>query len=308
MEQGSWYLILNPQAGGGRGIKHEQEILQAISRRSLTCELYTTRCAGDATDAVQRAIEQGHRKIVVAGGDGTMNEVLNGIMQQNTVPSVSILLAQIPVGTGNDWRRTWNIGGSIQGAISLLENPATTIQDVAKITFQHQGHEKTQWFMNVAGCGFDAQVTLAANQAKSEGKSGLFTYISKLITTLSAYQEPRIRYRIDTKEYNNETFALLAGICKYAGNAMKLVPEADPRDGLFHLTVANKISKFKVIRNLHRLFTGSFIKLKEVKTFTCRELEILTPELQIQADGESIGHSPALFEISPRKLHIVIAR
>lgn len=307
MEQSRWYLILNPMSGGGKAAKSKAEILRELEAQSIAYECYETRSIEDATRATKLAIENGFRNFLVAGGDGTLNEVVNGMMQQTAVPISTLLLAQIPVGTGNDWRRTWKIPGSVKASITCLKHPKIAFQDVAKIDYYLEGKSKSSYFLNVAGCGFDAEVAIAANKAKAQGKSGFFTYISQLIITLSRYKEPVVRFKMDDSEQEAMLFALLAGICKYAGNAMKLVPEAQPDDGLFHLTIARKISRLKVIGNLGRLFSGSFVELKEVSSSTCKRLEVFTEGLSIQADGESIGQTPAIFEILPYQLQVVSA-
>ena len=306
MEQDIWYLILNPQAGGGKGAKLENKIYQHLKAAEIRFVVFKTNHAGEAIIASRNAVQEGYKKIVVAGGDGTLNEVANGILSQEYYPSVDILLAQIPVGTGNDWRRTWGIPKGLQESISLLRNPERTLQDVAKVTYQNSGLEESKWFINIAGCGFDAEVTLAANQKKAKGQSGFFTYISQLIKTLKQYKEPKMSFEIDSEKFEYDIFAILAGVCRYAGNSMLLVPDADPRDGYFHLTIAKKIKRTKVIRNLHRLFNGSFVDLEEVSVHQCKHLQIKTAGLPIQADGESIGETPAMFEIFEKKLQVVI--
>jgi diacylglycerol kinase (ATP) len=306
MEQDIWYLILNPQAGGGKGAKLEKKIYRQMHAAGIGFEAFKTNHAGEAQSAAVQAIEAGFNKIAVSGGDGTLNEVINGVMSQNVKPSEELLIAQIPIGTGNDWRRSWGIPKSIKESISLLRNPKSTLQDVAKITFQNAGVEESKWFINIAGCGFDAEVTLAANQKKAKGQSGFFTYIFQLIKTLKKFKEPKMVFEIDSQKYEDDIFAILAGICRYAGNSMLLVPDANPQDGLFHLTIAKKIKRTKVIRNLHRLFNGSFVNLEEVSVHQCKRLQIKTAGLPIQADGESIGETPAMFEIFEKKLHVVI--
>jgi diacylglycerol kinase (ATP) len=306
MEQDIWYLILNPQAGGGKATKLEKKIYLRMHAAGIGFEAFKTNYAGEAQTAAIQAIEAGFNKIVVAGGDGTLNEVINGVLSQKIKASEEILIAQIPIGTGNDWRRTWGIPKGIKESIALLQNPFSTLQDVAKVTYQNSGVKESKWFINIAGCGFDAEVTLAANQKKAKGQSGFFTYIFQLIKTLKQYKEPRMSFEIDSKKFEDDIFAILAGVCKFAGNSMLLVPDADPRDGFFHLTIAKKIKRIKVIRNLHRLFNGSFVNLEEVSVHECKRLQINTAGLPIQADGESIGETPAMFEIFEKKLHVVI--
>jgi len=307
MKSDDWYLILNPQAGGGKGARSKQKILEVLHHHRLPHILYETTAAGDATKVARDAISNGFRKIIVAGGDGTLNEVAAGIVGQDEVESHEITLGLIPVGTGNDWRRTWNIPESIDSAVKLLVGARTERQDAGRMEFHKNGQKQISYFMNVAGCGFDAEVAFAANRAKEQGHSGVLTYIGKLISTLVSFRTQPVKIWMDGESRQVELFAVLIGICKFAGNNMKLVPDANPSDGLFDITLATRISKLKVIANLPKLFNGKFVKLKEVQQYRCKTVKIeATSRALLQADGESVGEVPAEFFIIPSALTVVV--
>jgi len=276
-----------------------------LQRFGITYQLHETTGRGDATFAVKRAIESGFRNVIVAGGDGTLNEVAAGVLGQEFVKSTEVKLGIIPVGTGNDWRRTWGISNSITEAIKIIVSGKTVFQDAGKIQFRSEGKSLVSWFLNVAGCGFDAHVVFAANLAKERGHSGVLTYVSKLITTLVRFKHQQVTIWIDDHKWEVDLFAVLIGIGKFAGNNMKLVPNADPTDGYFDVTLATRISKLKVILNLPKLFNGKFIHLKEVHQVRCKTVRIDSDQtLFLQADGESTGEAPVLFEIIPNALCI----
>jgi diacylglycerol kinase family enzyme len=150
-------------------------------------------------------------------------------------------------------------------------------------------------------------VAYAANRAKENGQSGMLTYIGQLISTLYSYKEPRVKIWLDDRAFEVELFSILAGICKFAGNNMLLLPDAVPNDGLFDITLATKISKLNVVLNLPKLFNGKFVKLKEVKQFRCSKVRIESfPAIALQADGESIGETPVLFDVIPNAIRIVV--
>jgi YegS/Rv2252/BmrU family lipid kinase len=302
-----WFLILNPEAGGGKGRKLLPEIESALRQASLSYSLHITQSAGEAVSAVKSAIKKGYRKMIAVGGDGTFNETINGIIQQQIIPGAEITLALIPAGTGNDWPRTWQIPSDPLKAIQLIVRGNTTLHPAGLIKYHHGGIERQTWFVNVAGCGFDAEVAEAANKAKMQGKSGLLTYISQLAKTLFRFREAPAKVTINGEIIHLSLFAVLAGIGRYAGNGMKLVPGADPHSGQFSIALVRKINRIKIISNLHRLFTGSFTRLREVQQMRSDTLEVSSSQkLLLQADGESIGEAPVHMQIFANKIRLVV--
>lgn len=308
MIKDTWFLIVNPSAGGGKAQNHIHEIEMLLRERNIAFEIDVTACPGDASNIVVKAITDGFRKFIVAGGDGTLNEVANGILFQNTVPSTHIILAQLPLGTGNDWRRTYGIPDRLADCIDIIKKGKTIFQDAGLVHYSAQGKTNKKYFINVAGCGFDAHVTMDANQNKLKGKSGTMTYIGSLISSIYTYKEPKVRVEMDGKKTDLELFTLLAGICKYAGNKMKLVPHAIPNDGLLQTIKVRKISRLKIILNIARLFSGSFTKLAEVESGSCKNIKVSSESpLLFQIDGESVGEAPFEIEILSSCLCVVVA-
>jgi len=308
MIKDTWFLLVNPSAGGGKAQNHIHEIEMLLIARNMAFKIDVTACPGDATNIVEKAILDGYRKFIVAGGDGTLNEVANGILTQKVVSSTQITLAQLPLGTGNDWRRTYGIPDKLADCIDIIKGGKTNIQDAGLIRYSKDGQIHKKYFINVAGCGFDAHVTADANRKKLRGKSGMLTYIGSLISSINTYKEPKVSVEIDGKKNELDLFTLLAGICKYAGNKMKLVPHAIPNDGLLQTIMVRKISRLKIIFNIARLFNGSFTKLVEVESGSCKKIKVESNSpLLLQVDGESIGVAPFEIEILPSCLCVIVA-
>jgi len=306
MEQTAWYLILNPMAGGGKAEKKYPQIAELLTKKGISFTTYKTSDAGDGEKVVTTALKAGYRKILVCGGDGTLNEIVNGLMNQDLVPTLEITISLIPVGTGNDWGRTWNLSRKIKTSIAILQNGKTAIQDVGLVKFDHKPNSKI-WFLNVAGCGFDAAVAYAANKEKEKGNSSVLTYIKQLVKTLFTYKTATCEMMIDGKKISSQLFAVLIGIGKFAGNKMKLVPNAIPNDGLFDITLAHKISPWKVIRNFPKLFNGKFLGLKEVSVYQGTEFSITSEkDVYFQADGESMGKVPLCITLVPNAIKVII--
>lgn len=306
MHQQDWFLILNPASGSGNGGRSWQSIKDELVKQEISFSLYTTTGPGDACKAVISAIGIGFRKILVVGGDGSLSEAANGILDQTTVHSSEILLALIPVGTGNDWGRTWKLPSSVKERIALLKTPHICRQDAGRVIYNNDGITETRWFMNIAGCGFDAQVTVEANKAKAAGKSGVMVYISKLVSTLFSYKPVVSSIWIDGKQEQADLFAMLAGIGRFGGNKMLLAPEANPTDGLFDVLIIRKISRLKVIFHLPKLFNGKLLKLSEISQKRCSSVRIESNlPLFLQMDGESVGKTPVEMTVFPGALSVV---
>jgi len=306
MEQPTWYLILNPKAGGGKAGKKYPQIARLLQESKIPFTTYETKSAGEGEKSVLSALKAGYRKFLICGGDGTLNEIVNGVMKQDFIPSQEITIGLIPVGTGNDWGRTWGLSRNLKKSISILQFENTVIQDAGRVEF-YDTPENARWFLNVAGCGFDAAVTSAANKEKENGNSSVLTYIKQLILTLFKYKPVECSITIGNKTITSHLFAVLVGIGKYAGNKMKLVPNAIPDDGLFDITLVHKISPWKVIRNFPKLFNGKFLGLKEVAVYQGTEISIVSKnEIYFQADGESMGKVPLSIKIFPKVLKVII--
>ena len=171
-----WFFIVNPNAGSRKGIRDWPRILKLIMESGISHEFALTTHRGHAIDLTLDCLKQGHRRIAVVGGDGTLNEVLNGIYQQNEIDKKEILIGMIPVGTGNDWCRMFNIPFDYKKALDVLIQEKTFVQDVGKVTHYHNDKAEERYFMNVAGMGYDALVNKKTNILKEKGRGGPLTY------------------------------------------------------------------------------------------------------------------------------------
>jgi YegS/Rv2252/BmrU family lipid kinase len=302
-----WTVIRNPKASSGKGAKRWPAIASALQAAGVEYQDFETNHALHAIQLTQEAIKAGARNFIAVGGDGTANEVANGILDQTAVDSLDIRMAQIPIGTGNDWRRTVGIPINYRKAAQLIAEAPEIVQDVGKVEYMNEGKKAHRYFINIAGMGYDAFVGLHANQRKAEGKGGMLGYMSTVLGCLSKYECTDIDFTIDGKNHDaRKTFYFLVGICKYNGAGMKHCPDASYDDGLLDVTIIEEISTFKAITSLPRLFNGSFVRLKEAHQFTGTKIEVRsTPEVLLEVDGENLGQGPAQFSILPKKLRVI---
>ena len=264
--QNRWTVIRNPSAASGKGDRVWPAIEKALTAAGWELDVHVTAHAGHATALARQALAAGHRQLLAIGGDGTAHEVANGILSQAHIPSQEILLAQIPVGTGNDWGRTMGIPAKMEDAVAVLRTGTHRVQDVGRATLRDSGEQR--FFINVAGMGYDGMVARVANERKAQDKGGMLGYVGALLSCLMKYKaQPLEVTQADGTQVSAPMFSLAAGICKHNGGGMKPCPEAIPDDGLLDLTWIGNLSKLAVLRNVPRLFSGTFVKHPAVSQY-----------------------------------------
>jgi len=308
-----WFVVVNPHAGTNKCIRDWPEIKSLLEDAGFDFAFVMTERIYHALNLVQHAVEvDGFKSILVVGGDGTLNEAVNGIMRQQRFPSNEIRLGMVTVGTGNDWGRMYEIPASYKKQVKILKKGHTFLQDVGMVKYRYAADEEKRYFVNIAGMGYDALVAKKTNILKQRGKGGIVTYLISLISGLFQYKNTQLSIEADGRPvYSGQVFSLSIGICKYNGGGMMQLPNAIPDDGLFDVTLIEKTTKMRVIRNIKNLYDGSFIKMKEVKTFTGKKFSISAfppDKLNLETDGESLGHSPLDFEIIPKNIRLVVRK
>ncbi|RMG57621.1 MAG: diacylglycerol kinase family lipid kinase [Bacteroidetes bacterium] len=307
MQNSTWLVILNPAAGRGKSRQLWQAVAEALqdSPDGYAFEVKETRAPGDATRWAMEGIIAGARQLICVGGDGTLNEVVNGICGQQTVNSSAIRLAFLPAGTGTDWARFYGIPRKLDAWIEMLRQPQERLQDVGRVTFASDGAETTRYFANVAGMAFDAYIVAQQNARNVRG--GGARYFLGLLRYLFRYRSPEIQARAEAFTWTGPAIVANVGLGRYSGGGMQLVPRSDPNDGLFDLTIIAAMSPWRVLLNVFRLFDGSIYQhpLAHHHRATTIWLEAV-PGSQLELDGELVGQLPARFELVPDALRLVL--
>jgi YegS/Rv2252/BmrU family lipid kinase len=305
--KGEWFVVVNPNAGNGMGKKDWKQISLLLDQAGLPHTNIVTEHQGHAIKLVQRYINMGFNRIIVVGGDGTLNEAVNGILSQRRVHSHEIELAMIPVGTGNDWVRTHGIPTDYTQAIDIIKQGRIVRHDAASVSYLDSGIPHKRYFINIAGMGFDAEVNLKVNAKKGLVKSTQTAYFYNIFTTLLQNSNSQVRITMDGVLHETEVFSMAAGICRYNGSGMMQLPHALFNDGLLDVTIIGKVGKLKIIRSIKKLYDGSFIDLDEVETFRCRHLVVESePLFRMEIDGESLPPSKYEIQIMEGALSVVL--
>lgn len=304
--QKKWFVILNPHAGSGRGKKDQAEILKRLTKVDFQYELAVSEFPKHIIQLTIDAVGKGFRNLIIAGGDGSLNEVVNGIFQQSACSPEEITVGMIPVGTGNDWIKTFGIPNYYKEAVKILKQGKIMRQDVGRITFTENDGTKTCYFANMAGFGFDAMVATKTNQLKNKGRTGISLYLQALGSSFFNYQTAKTHVVIDGQEIDELIFSVSIGIGKYNGGGMMQAPGAVPDNGLFQVTIIRKIGLFGILRNLAGLYSGKFVNDYRVSTFQAKNISISSAQnIAGEADGETLGENKFEIDIFSQKLSVI---
>lgn len=302
----AWLAIVNPSAGHGKGRKDWDEISGLLTARGITFETHFTTHKTHAIVLVREGIGKGYRKIIAIGGDGTMNEIVNGCFTQNICSTKDITLGMISVGTGNDWGRMFNIPEDYVQSVRIISDFKTRLHDTGIVSYFHGTEKRKRFFINIAGLGFDAVVVKRANKQKEKGRKGKLLYLWNLLSCLISYKHTLTEIVIDGQKFSADTFTISLGIGRYSGGGMMQTPNALPDDGLFDITIIKKIGRREVIRRLKMLYDGTILSHPLIEGYQGKRILIDSdPLIHVEADGETLGHSPIEFNIIPRSIRII---
>jgi YegS/Rv2252/BmrU family lipid kinase len=302
----SWHVILNPHAGGGKGAHDRKKIEALLHQAAIPYRLSVSNYPGHAIILATEIVKAGVTHLIVAGGDGTLNEVVNGIFLAGDSASPEITLGMIPVGTGNDWIKTFGIPDHYQQAIDIILEQRTVMQDVGEITSLINGRTSRRYFVNIAGFGFDALVARRANVLKFKGITGIRVYIQSLLSGYLHYRSRQVQFIIDGNGMEVSLFSASVGIGKFNGGGMMQVPEANPLKGLFHITVIRKIGIWGILTNFKGLYSGQFIRDRRVSTHSGTEVDIRADfPIPGEADGETLGNGTFRIGMIAHRLRVI---
>ena len=297
-------VIVNPVAGAGRTAKKWPQVMALLKSIGVHFDHDLTEAPGHAIELAKSAAKQGYRVVVSVGGDGTLNEIVNGLYDSGSMSDV--MLGIIGTGTGSDYIRTIGIPRSHREACWCFTRPRKLTVDLGVVEYVSRGQTARRLFVNFAGLGFDAEVVKATTQ-RFKALGSLPSYLLGLLTTLLFYQGKRVTIKLDGQAEDRKVCVVLMGNGKYGGGGMLSTPNADPTDGLFDVLIIDDLSKPDLLWSLPRVYRGTHLTHPKVTVKRAREIEIMSSEpMALQADGELLGELPARFQVLPAALNIII--
>ncbi len=296
-------VIINPVAGAGSTGKKWESIRELLTRSGLSFDYGHTDSGGHAAALACEAALSGYRLVVAVGGDGTTNEVVNGLMEAG-VPDVA--LGIISTGCGSDFVRSLGIPRDYRQACLRLANLHTVRIDVGHIEYQSHGVPAKRFFINAAGLGLDGEVveTVLRNPRFCRGT---VPYVLGMLRALAAFHNKDVALHIDGRSEDIRVCSVVIANGAYFGSGMKVAPEADVGDGHLEVILVGDIGKLELLRAFPRIYKGTHVTHPKVQTQTASEIRIESRErVLIQADGELLGEVPAILRILPSSLTVAV--
>ena len=299
-------IILNPTSGNGTGLRAQPQIEKLLSQSGESFNLVRTEHSGHGIELTRQAVKDGCKGVVAAGGDGTVNEVINGLMQARlegfTIPPLGVL----SVGRGNDFAGSMGIPADLEAAVQALVECKRRTIDIGKVT--GGAYPQGRYFGNCVGVGFDAITTIEVHKLPRWG--GFAGFMVAVLKTVFLYNKAPSA----TTVYDGQTLtqrSLLISIMngRRLGGGFQMAPDSQPDDGLFDLCIAEQMSSFEVIRMIPHFTKGDQASQQSIKTGRAAHITITAHDgpLPAQTDGEIISVDGTYLEVEvlPRHLDII---
>ena len=298
--------IVNPAAARGKAFRLWRQIERRLTQAFGLETARFTEGRGHASTLALELAESGFQTLLVFGGDGTLNEILNGLFRQSRLLFPEICVGALPVGRGSDFRRSLGIPEELEPAISALAGGRVARIDLGRVIFTGEGGREERLFVNMASFGLGPA---AALHPASRWRGGAAGYLLAAGLVLSRYQFPRIRLRGDLESWVDDYQALThvaVGNGAYQGGGMKLCPRALVDDGLLEVSLVERLSLPELLRNLPLLFSADLYSHPKVHHQRCTWLRAESEHRTgLELDGEVVGVLPAEFTVLPRALRVI---
>jgi YegS/Rv2252/BmrU family lipid kinase len=273
-----------------------------------------TEYPGHASEIARKALGDGFRYFVAVGGDGTVHEVVNGLVVEQRVPA-DVTLSIIPGGTGSDFVRVLGIPRDpTQACHAMLGHASsptdggteqrTRTTDIGEIECLRDGKPHTRYFVNVAGLGFDGEVAVRMNHMRKR-IGGTLPYLSNLVLTLFSYANKDVQLTVDGQPLDGRMNSVVICNGQYFGGGMWIGPHAAADDGIFDVVLLKDLNKVEFLLNVPRVYKGTHLTHPKAQSLQGREVHVEAKQrMFIQAEGELVGEAPATFRLIPGALNL----
>ena len=309
----SAFVVVNPRSANGRTGRDWKNIERALSSIYPAMSVGFTRKQGEATALVRYALREGHQEIVAVGGDGTINEAVNGFFDASGAAPQDSVFAFVTSGTGGDFRKTFGIDAGTDAAIQRLKRARVRRIDAGRVAcLTSTGEPTSRYFVNIASFGLSGLIVDSVNRARiAKLFGGAFAFAFHSSLAMLRHRTRPVRLIVDGVEdeiASISTVAVANG--QYFGGGMKVAPAAVPDDGLFDVVVMGGAPKGQALADLKLIYTGEHISKPYVRVMRGRHV-VVAPVAEtrgrpvlIETDGEAAGRLPATFEILPHALNL----
>jgi diacylglycerol kinase (ATP) len=297
-------FIVNPVAGAGRSGREWPRIRQLFRGEGLSFEYDITEAPGHAIELAREAAGNGYDMVVSVGGDGTINEIVNGLYASGNIKDA--VLGIVSTGTGSDYIRTVGVPRRSEEACRCLLNPKKRLVDLGVVEYMNNGRREERLFVNFAGLGFDAEIVRRTTQ-QFKALGALPSYLLGVLTTLLFYRNHDISIELDGELLNKRVCTVIMNNGRYGGGSMFTAPHAELADGWLDVLIIGDLNKPDLLWSIPRIYKGTHLTHSKVTMKKVKEIKVgsLSGKMQLQADGELLGEVPARFRVLPSILNVI---
>jgi len=298
-------VIVNPAAGANSTLRKWPAIRSLLKRAGLSFEYQFTESRGHGIELAKAAASDGYRYLVAVGGDGTIHEVANGILQTRNAKETS--LGIICTGTGSDLSRAIGISRDYSRTCASLTNPRHLLMDVGSVEYRKNGQPLQRYFINYAGIGIDAEV-VRATERFPKFFGGTIPYLMGLVFSFIGYRNKQVTFQIGNRTAEKaQVLSVVVANGGYYGGGMHIAPDAKTDDSLFDIVIVGDIGKFDLIKTMPRVYKGTHLTHPKVRLERDTRITIQSSgKFLLHADGELLGEGPVSFSLIPRGLSLAV--
>jgi diacylglycerol kinase (ATP) len=302
-------LVVNPKSASGTTGRNWERINQEIRRGLGTdYDVKLTESQGHATTLTSEAIKEGCELIVAVGGDGTINEVVNGFFDKEKPINPNAALAAMSIGTGTDFVKTLEFPTTPFEAAERIRRGKVWAIDLGRCTFTGlDGEQRSRFFINIADFGSGGAVVDKVNRT-TKIFGGQISFLWGILTTLPTYKNKLTKYQIDNgpeEEKVLNTFVVANG--RFYGGGLKPAPNAQLDDGLFDIVSIGDVGFFEAVSSLGKFRKGTYMEVPKVTSYNGKTVVASSEETQlVEMEGEVVGRLPARFEMLPKAMNIIV--
>jgi diacylglycerol kinase (ATP) len=297
-------LVCNARSGRGGVARSLPDVLDHLRKRGLEYEIRYTEVKGHATQISHESLDRGRTFIVAVGGDGTVHEVINGMIVDDRPVNPEAVLGVVAAGTGCDFIKTFGIPALPGHAVAHLDGPESFPIDIGKISYSEDGARVTRYVSNVAEAGLGAEVVARAERMPRW--LGPLVYFFAFWLSLGKHRPADVVVDLVDRRYEGPMNNLVVANCQFFGGGMKVAPKAAPTDGLLDVQIEHARKK-EAIAIMPKIYKGEHLPHPDILEARRVRVSISSQqELLIEADGEVLGHTPATFEVLKDALRLKV--
>lgn len=305
------FLVVNPNSANGATGRQWAELSAKIGQSLGPFGHGFTAGSMDAARLTRHALREGYECIVAVGGDGTVNEVVNGFFEDGRALNPSAALGVIPRGTGGDFRKAFGWDGALDSALDRLRADATQPFDVGLLEYvAHDGAKQQRYFANICSLGVSGLVDQEVNRS-SKALGGKLSFMFGSVKALLKYRDCKVRFRCDDTPFQElEVTAIAVANGRYFGGGMLVAPDADTADGVFDVTTWSGYGLMDFALKSKAIYDGSHVHFSGTRQFQCRTFEAESvdgSEVLLDVDGEQPGRLPCRMQILPGAIRLKVA-